>query len=121
MYEFQHCPLMHGSTRPTFVKADHYDDSLFFLGSCFCTGHTVVTGHMSQEEEELSKLAMEYIKNFARSGSPNGPGLVDWPLYDHNKNYLNLNLQQTVGQGLEQNRAQVLDVVLKSHTVNDEL
>ncbi|KAF3836291.1 hypothetical protein F7725_028849, partial [Dissostichus mawsoni] len=44
VYEFQHSPLMHGSTRPTFVKADHYDDALFFLGACFCTGHTVATG-----------------------------------------------------------------------------
>ncbi|KAK1885218.1 Fatty acyl-CoA hydrolase precursor medium chain [Dissostichus eleginoides] len=75
VYEFQHSPLMHGSTRPTFVKADHYDDALFFLGACFCTGHTVATGHVSQEEEELSKLAMAYIANFARSGSANGPRL----------------------------------------------
>ncbi|KAJ4925531.1 hypothetical protein JOQ06_018258 [Pogonophryne albipinna] len=123
VYEFQHSPLMHGRTRP--VKADHYDDALLFLGACFCTGHTVVTGHVSQEEEELSKLAMAYIANFARSGSPNGPRLVDWPLYDQNKNYLNLNLQQTVGQGLKRNRAHFLDVVLpdklKSHIVNDEL
>lgn len=44
VYEFQHSPLMHGSTRPTFVKAYHYDDALFFLGACFCTGHNVVTG-----------------------------------------------------------------------------
>nr|XP_046227122.1 cocaine esterase-like [Scatophagus argus] len=126
VYEFQHSPLVHSGTRPTFVKADHYDDVLFFLGSYFCTGHTVVTGPVSHEEEELSKLAMAYAANFARNGSPNGPGLVEWPLYDHDKNYLKLNLRQTVGQGLKQDRAHFLDVVLpdklaKSHHATDEL
>lgn len=42
VYAFQYSPLMHGRTRP--VKADHYDDAWLFLGACFCTGHTVVTG-----------------------------------------------------------------------------
>lgn len=126
VYEFQHSPLMHNGTRPAFVKADHYDDALFFLGSIFCTGHTVVRGPMTQEEEDLSKITMAYITNFARNGSPNGPGLVDWPHYDHDGSYLKLNLHQTVGRGLKQNRARFLDVVLseklaKSHPADDEL
>ncbi|XP_071771136.1 fatty acyl-CoA hydrolase precursor, medium chain-like [Centroberyx gerrardi] len=126
VYEFQHSPVMHSETRPSFVKADHFDDALFFLGACFCTGHTVVTGPVTEEEEELSKTAMAYIANFAHTGSPNGPGLVDWPQYDRNENYLNLNLQQTAGQRLKQNRAHFLNVVLPhkltmSHPVNDEL
>uniref|UniRef100_A0A667ZMF6 Carboxylesterase type B domain-containing protein n=1 Tax=Myripristis murdjan TaxID=586833 RepID=A0A667ZMF6_9TELE len=106
VYEFQHSPLMHKETRPSFVKADHFDDALFFLGACFCNGHTIVT------EEELSKTAMAYITNFARTGSPNGPGLVEWPVYNHSENYLILNLQQTVSQRLKQNRAHFLNVVL---------
>uniref|UniRef100_A0A667ZN30 Carboxylesterase type B domain-containing protein n=1 Tax=Myripristis murdjan TaxID=586833 RepID=A0A667ZN30_9TELE len=126
VYEFQHSPLMHKETRPSFVKADHFDDALFFLGACFCNGHTIVTGLVTEEEEELSKTAMAYITNFARTGSPNGPGLVEWPVYNHSENYLILNLQQTVSQRLKQNRAHFLNVVLpqklaKSHPVNDEL
>lgn len=58
--------------------------------------------------------------------SPNGPGLVEWPRYGRDENYLKLNLQPTVSRGLKQNRAHFLYVVLpdklaKSHPANDEL
>ncbi|XP_041670460.1 carboxylesterase 5A-like isoform X2 [Cheilinus undulatus] len=125
-YEFQHSPQMFRGTRPSFVKADHYDDISFFLGYPFLTGDISIKDPVPQEEEELSRIMMAYIANFACNGSPNGPGLVEWPRYDHNESYLKLNLQQTVGQRLKQNRAHFMDVVLpaelgNSHPASDEL
>ncbi len=96
VYEFQHSALMHSGTRPTFVKADHCDDALFFLGSFLLhwarcgyrywkQGDPLINivrvgsvwavqllispqGPVSQEEEELSKTAMAYFANFAHNG-----------------------------------------------------
>ncbi|XP_027130215.1 liver carboxylesterase 2, partial [Larimichthys crocea] len=54
--------------------------------------------------------------------SPNKPGLVERPLYNHDERFLKLNLQQTVGRGLKQKRVHFLDVMpAKSHPANDEL
>ncbi|XP_076014416.1 cocaine esterase-like isoform X1 [Genypterus blacodes] len=119
VYEFQHSPAMHHGLRPSFVKADHLDDMLSVLGTAFATGHTTITGPVTPEEEELSKAAMAYIGNFARTGSPNGSGLVRWPPYDQSENYLELNPQPAAGQRLKRNRARFLDRVLVSQTKSE--
>lgn len=67
---------------------------------------------------------MFFVRFLPPHRSPNGPGLVEWPRYNH-ENYPKLNLQPAVGRGLKQNRAHFLDVVLpdkaKSEPANDEL
>uniref|UniRef100_A0A6Q2XIU0 Carboxylic ester hydrolase n=1 Tax=Esox lucius TaxID=8010 RepID=A0A6Q2XIU0_ESOLU len=107
LYEFQHRPEMHKDTRPSFVKSDHADDIGFMFGSCFWNGHIKIT-----EEKTLCKTMMAYWANFARTGSPNGEGLVQWPLYDQKEEYMELGLKQVVSQGLKKDKVHFMNVVL---------
>ncbi|KAK1888103.1 Carboxylesterase 3B [Dissostichus eleginoides] len=52
--------------------------------------------------------------NFARTGSPNGPGLVSWPQYDRQQQqeYMELGLMQTLKQNLKKERVHFASVVL---------
>jgi carboxylesterase type B len=43
----------------------------------------------------LSKKMMDYWVNFAKTGNPNGQGLVDWPAYNSTSD-LNLEFADTV-------------------------
>uniref|UniRef100_A0A6Q2X5C2 Carboxylic ester hydrolase n=1 Tax=Esox lucius TaxID=8010 RepID=A0A6Q2X5C2_ESOLU len=104
LYEFQHRPEMHKDTRPSFVKSDHADDIGFMFGSCFWNGHIKITGTITEEEKTLCKTMMAYWANFARTGSPNGEGLVQWPLYDQKEEYMELGLKQVVSQGLKKDK-----------------
>ncbi|ROL43320.1 Fatty acyl-CoA hydrolase precursor, medium chain [Anabarilius grahami] len=101
MYEFQHRPSIFKDVRPSFVKADHADDVGFVFGACFWDGHIKIVETLSEEENKLCRTVMGYWANFIRTGSPNGPGLVHWPVYDQSNKYMNLGLQQTEGQGLK--------------------
>ncbi|XP_048112489.1 carboxylesterase 5A-like isoform X1 [Alosa alosa] len=106
MYEFQHRPEAYEYTRPSFVRADHSDELMFIFGACFWDGHIKVTGKITEEENRLCKTMMAYWANFMRTGSPNGPGLVHWPIYDACNKYLNLDLQQSEGRDLKKDRVQ---------------
>uniref|UniRef100_A0A6Q2YFP8 Carboxylic ester hydrolase n=1 Tax=Esox lucius TaxID=8010 RepID=A0A6Q2YFP8_ESOLU len=112
LYEFQHRPEMHKDTRPSFVKSDHADDIGFMFGSCFWNGHIKITGTITEEEKTLCKTMMAYWANFARTGSPNGEGLVQWPLYDQKEEYMELGLKQVVSQGLKKDKVHFMNVVL---------
>ncbi|KAG9273149.1 carboxylesterase 5A-like [Astyanax mexicanus] len=112
MYEFQHRPEIFKDTRPSFVKADHADDVGFVFGACFWKNQVKMTGTVSEEEKQLCKTMMRYWGNFVRTGSPNGPGLVNWPMFDQSNEYLNLGVQQTAGQGMRQNRLHFINVEL---------
>ncbi|XP_054856322.1 fatty acyl-CoA hydrolase precursor, medium chain-like [Eublepharis macularius] len=97
-YEFQHRPNMYKDIKPDFVKADHGDE----LGFVF--GWPLIKGDDSEDEKKLSRTIMKYWANFARTGNPNGEGLVEWPRYDLNEEYLELNLQQQKAEKLKKDR-----------------
>ncbi|XP_053459643.1 cocaine esterase-like isoform X4 [Nycticebus coucang] len=61
---------------------------------------------ITEEEELLSRKMMKYWANFARNGNPNGDGLPHWPVFDQEEQYLQLDIQPTVGRALKAHRLQ---------------
>ncbi|XP_068941904.1 cocaine esterase-like isoform X2 [Petaurus breviceps papuanus] len=96
-YEFQHRPSIFNGVKPDFVKADHGDDVPFVFGVPFL-------GEATEEEKLLSHRMMSYWANFARNGDPNGADLIHWPVYDQKEEYLQLNLQLSVGKSLKKDK-----------------
>ncbi|XP_061577118.1 carboxylesterase 3 [Cololabis saira] len=113
MYEFVYSAEIFKRSRPSFVKADHADDVGFMFGGCFWNGQAKIIGNITKEDERLCRTMMSYWANFARTGSPNGPGLVDWPQYDRQKQeYLELGSTQTLKQKLREERVRFATVTL---------
>nr|XP_015820281.2 uncharacterized protein ces2b [Nothobranchius furzeri] len=120
LYEYQHPPAFLQKNRPSFVKSDHGDEIITVFGLCFTTNHVKFTEACPEEEEELSRIMMKYWGNFARTGSPNGDGLVHWPKYGAKEEYLAIDLkQQVLGQHLKKDRfvfvTQTLPEKIKQH------
>ncbi|XP_066438937.1 fatty acyl-CoA hydrolase precursor, medium chain-like [Eleutherodactylus coqui] len=101
LYEFQHRPSVFADNKPDFVKADHGDEIFFVIGGPFLKGDVLFTGACKEEEKTLSKEVMNYWANFARTGNPNGEGLVFWPQYDHDEDYLQINLEHRAAKQLK--------------------
>ncbi|RVE72128.1 hypothetical protein OJAV_G00058620 [Oryzias javanicus] len=113
LYEFAYSADMHIDRRPSFVRADHGDDVCFMFGGCFWNEQVIITGNVTGEDERVCRTMMSYWANFARTGSPNGPGLVSWPQYDREKQeYMELGLAQAVKQKLKENRVHFAAVTL---------
>ncbi|XP_076135959.1 fatty acyl-CoA hydrolase precursor, medium chain-like [Alosa pseudoharengus] len=104
MYELQHPPSILTDKRPSFVKVNHADDIAFVFGGPFMKSHVKINGTFTEEEDELCRTMMSYWGNFARTGSPNGPGLTHWPMYGAGEEYLGIGLKQQVGSHLRANR-----------------
>ncbi|XP_062395035.1 fatty acyl-CoA hydrolase precursor, medium chain-like isoform X2 [Sardina pilchardus] len=127
MYEFQHPPSLLSSKRPSFVKVDHGDELAFVFGGCFMKAHVKINGSFTEEEDELCRTVISYWGNFARTGSPNGPGLTHWPMYGAGEEYLGIGLKQQVGSHLRANRFTFLTETLpnkiqeKKQQCSDEL
>uniref|UniRef100_A0A7N6ASU3 Carboxylic ester hydrolase n=1 Tax=Anabas testudineus TaxID=64144 RepID=A0A7N6ASU3_ANATE len=120
LYEYQHPPKFLQEKRPSFVKTDHGDELFTVLGFCFTTTHVKLPDSCPEEEEKLSKIMMSYWGNFARTGSPNGDGLVHWPKYGAGEEYLAIGLkQQVTGHHLKKDRfvflTQTLPEKVKEH------
>ncbi|XP_066494025.1 fatty acyl-CoA hydrolase precursor, medium chain-like [Tiliqua scincoides] len=97
-YEFQHQPSAYAGVRPDYVRSDHGDEIGFVFGKPF------LAGDATEEEQHLSRKVMSYWANFARTGDPNSEGLVTWPAYDQNEQYLEIDLKQKAAQRLKEKR-----------------
>ncbi|XP_030907787.1 fatty acyl-CoA hydrolase precursor, medium chain-like isoform X2 [Melopsittacus undulatus] len=106
-YEFQHRPSSGEGVIPEFVKADHTDEIAFVFGKPF------LAGHATEEEEKLSRTVMKYWTNFARNGNPNGEGLVHWPQYDLDEEYLEIDLMQKAAKKLKEHRVDFFIQLIK--------
>lgn len=105
LYEYHHAPKILQKIRPGFVKSDHSDEIFTVMGFCFTTTHVKLNVGCHEDEEEFSRIMMSYWGNFARRGSPNGNGLVNWPNYGAEEKYMSLDLkEQVLGQFLKKDR-----------------
>ncbi|KAG5274060.1 hypothetical protein AALO_G00158710 [Alosa alosa] len=99
-----HPPSMFVKKRASFVGADHGDEIVFVFGGCFYNGLLKMNGSFTEEDDELCRTMMAYWGNFARTGSPNGPGLTHWPAYGAREQYLGIGVKQQVGYQLKADR-----------------
>ncbi|XP_073461782.1 fatty acyl-CoA hydrolase precursor, medium chain-like isoform X1 [Aquarana catesbeiana] len=112
-YEFRHRPSLFENSRPKWVKADHGDELLFVFGVPFMTYGELNKSHKyTEEEKKLSKTMMKYWANFARTGDPNGSDMTQWPQYDKDEYYLQIDIQQKVSQRLKDKKFNFLTKVL---------
>uniref|UniRef100_A0A3Q1FE46 Carboxylesterase type B domain-containing protein n=1 Tax=Acanthochromis polyacanthus TaxID=80966 RepID=A0A3Q1FE46_9TELE len=123
LYEFQHSPKTVEKIKPSFVGSDHGDEILIMFG--FLQQTTRYLEPCPEEEEQLSRTMMSYWGNFARTGSPNGDGLAQWPKYGAEEEYLAIGLkEQVVGRGLNKDRfvfmTQTLPEKVQQHKENME-
>ncbi|KAM9807786.1 fatty acyl-CoA hydrolase precursor, medium chain-like [Neosynchiropus ocellatus] len=100
VYEYRYIPSHMRPRRPSFVGSDHGDEISSVFGFCFTHAHLTLPVPCLAEEEKLCRIVMSYWTNFARTGSPNGNGLVSWPIYDKEEAYLGIGVEQVVGYRL---------------------
>ncbi|XP_023057140.1 carboxylesterase 5A-like, partial [Piliocolobus tephrosceles] len=60
----------------------------------------------TEEEKLLSRKMMKYWATFARTGNPNGDDLPLWPAYNLTEQYLQLDLNMSLGQRLKEPRVE---------------
>uniref|UniRef100_H2RL60 Carboxylic ester hydrolase n=1 Tax=Takifugu rubripes TaxID=31033 RepID=H2RL60_TAKRU len=110
LYEFQHSTSFLKDKRPSFVRSDHLDEIFSVFGLLI---FILPVGTCSEEDERMNKIMMSYWGNFARTGSPNGQGLVHWPKYGEKEDYLAIDAKnQNVFQGLKKDKFVVLTQIL---------
>ncbi len=68
----------------------------------------------TREDKELAKLINDYWVQFAKTGSPNGPGLPAWPPYDlESKRHQVLDVEISQGQNDRKEQLDLMDVYMR--------
>ncbi|KFO07884.1 Fatty acyl-CoA hydrolase precursor, medium chain, partial [Balearica regulorum gibbericeps] len=117
-FEYQHRPTSYWDSKPEYVKADHGDEVGFVFGGPYLAGDIQLCSEVTEEEKNLSRTLMKYWANFARNGNPNGEGLVDWPSYNLNEEYLQINLKQKKARKLKEKKVDFWRKVMFEKTNN---
>jgi para-nitrobenzyl esterase len=65
---------------PPNSKVSHSSELSYVFGNLYSSGSQA--GAFVEADRRLSGVIQAYWTNFARTGSPNGPGLAQWPGYD---------------------------------------
>lgn len=105
LYEYKHTPKLLQAKRPSFVGCDHGDEIFTVFGMCFTTTHVKLSDACEEEDEQMNRIIMSYWANFARTGSPNGDGLVHWPKYGAEEDYMSIDAKEQVpGHHLKKER-----------------
>ncbi|NXJ73183.1 EST5A Carboxylesterase, partial [Trogon melanurus] len=128
-FEYQHRSTAYWDSKPEYVKADHGDEVGFVFGGPYLAGDIQLCSEVTEEEKNLSRTLMKYWANFARNGNPNGEGLVEWPSYNLNEEYLEINLKQKKARKLKEKKVEFWKKVMfekiknkkKEKKVNSEL
>uniref|UniRef100_A0A673C1Z9 Carboxylic ester hydrolase n=1 Tax=Sphaeramia orbicularis TaxID=375764 RepID=A0A673C1Z9_9TELE len=103
-YEYRQPPSFLKAIRPSFVGCDHGDEIFSVFGFCFTTTYAKISGNCLEEDEQMNRIMMAYWGNFAHTGSPSGGGLVEWPKYGAEEEYLEIDTKQVVHQHLKKER-----------------
>ncbi|OXB61789.1 hypothetical protein ASZ78_004062, partial [Callipepla squamata] len=111
-FEYQHRPTSYWDTKPEYVKADHGDEVGFVFGGPYLAGDISLRDEATDEEKNLSRTLMKYWANFARNGNPNGEGLAEWPSYNLNEEYLEINLKQRKARKLKEKKVHFWEKVM---------
>ncbi|XP_015729548.1 carboxylesterase 5A-like isoform X2 [Coturnix japonica] len=111
-FEYQHRPTSYKDSKPEYVKADHGDEVGFVFGGPYLAGDIGLRDEVTDEEKNLSRTLMKYWANFARNGNPNGEGLPEWPSYNLNEEYLEINLKQRKARKLKEKKVDFWEKVL---------
>ncbi|XP_074737283.1 fatty acyl-CoA hydrolase precursor, medium chain-like isoform X1 [Strix uralensis] len=117
-FEYQHRPTSYWDSKPEYVKADHGDEVGFVFGGPYLAGDIQLRSEVTEEEKNLSRTLMKYWANFARNGNPNGEGLVEWPSYNLNEEYLEINLKQKKARKFKERKVDFWRKVMFEKTNN---
>ncbi|CAM9438934.1 unnamed protein product [Bubo scandiacus] len=120
-FEYQHRPTSYWDSKPEYVKADHGDEVGFVFGGPYLAGDIQLRSEVTEEEKNLSRTLMKYWANFARNGNPNGEGLVEWPSYNLNEEYLEINLKQKKARKLKERKVDFWRKVMFEKTKNKRM
>ncbi|XP_035192421.1 fatty acyl-CoA hydrolase precursor, medium chain-like [Oxyura jamaicensis] len=120
-FEYQHRPTAYRDIKPEYVKADHGDEVGFVFGGPYLAGDIGLYDEATEEEKNLSKTLMKYWANFAQNGDPNGEGLVEWPSYNLNEEYLQINLKQKKARKLKEKRVDFWKKIMFEWTNNKRM
>ncbi|KFV60530.1 Fatty acyl-CoA hydrolase precursor, medium chain, partial [Tyto alba] len=120
-FEYQHRPTSYRDNKPDYVKADHGDEVGFVFGGPYLAGDIQLRSEVTEEEKNLSRTLMKYWANFARNGNPNGEGLVEWPSYNLNEEYLQINLKQKKARKLKERKVDFWRKVMFEKTNNKRM
>ncbi|KFQ21301.1 Fatty acyl-CoA hydrolase precursor, medium chain, partial [Mesitornis unicolor] len=120
-FEYQHRPTAYWDSKPEYVKADHGDEVGFVFGGPYLAGEIQLRSEVTEEEKSLSRTLMKYWANFARNGNPNGEGLVEWPSYNLNEEYLQINLKQRKARKLKEKKVDFWRKVMFEKTNNKRM